>query len=119
MIKYLFVSIVIVPLIEYIIHRGLHIIKNKTHKNHHIEVYQDRNKIEYLPLIIAFVCYNIKWNLVCFGFLQYWLIHTLIHFYPRFLPKFIVDNHIRHHNNHWKCFAVSNPYIDILFGTNI
>ena len=114
----LFTAIILTPIVEYTIHLGLHLIKNKTHKNHHTEVHTNNNRIERLPLIIAYICLYMRYYIIGFGFLQYWMIHSLIHFYPQYLPKYIVRHHLNHHKNPSVCFAICAPCIDVLFGTD-
>ena len=117
MLSTIFHIIVTIPLFEYGIHYGLHLIDNNTHKAHHIENHKKKNKIEkYILLAIPPLLYS-KWHpevlrVLCIGIFQYWLVHTLIHFYPNYLPTIIVNHHITHHNKPNCNYAISNPYID-------
>tara|TARA_R110002096_G_scaffold387285_2_gene581452 strand:+ start:883 stop:1257 length:375 start_codon:yes stop_codon:yes gene_type:complete len=116
----LFHITITIPLFEYGIHYALHMINNKTHKEHHIENHNKKNKIEkYILWVIPPLLYSelTVLRVLSLGLFQYWLVHTLIHFYPKYLPKMIVNHHITHHNNPNCNYAVSNPYIDIIFRT--
>lgn len=114
----LFTSLILAPFTEWAIHYELHLYKNEKHKNHHIKYYNNSTTVELYPVIILPILYYTEFYLICIGILQYWIVHSLIHFAPQFLPKIIVNHHIKHHNNPNICFAICNPYIDTLCGTN-
>ena len=119
MLSTIFHIVITIPLFEYGIHYILHKIDNKTHKEHHVEYHNNENSIEkhliwILPQLYYFECY-----LIMIGLTQYLIIHTLIHFYPNYLPKIIVNHHVVHHSKPNCNYAISNPYIDYLFGTNL
>jgi len=118
-IKTIFELTFITPFYEYFIHYGLHKYKSKTHKNHHIEFFNNDIKFEYwlLPLIGLFYYYE-NYHLM-FGTSQYMFIHTISHKYPHLLPNYLKHHHELHHLNKDSNLCVSSKLPDYLFSTLI
>ncbi len=120
MIEFFLNIIFTLPLIEYGIHYAFHLTHNKTHRDHHIEFKNKTNDIELYPLLLIPTFYYLEYYYLLIGIVNYWIIHTSIHFYPKILPKFIVNHHLNHHNkNGNRNYAVSNPFIDYIFKTEL
>ena len=117
MFYYIFNLIITCPIIEWIVHSSMHDYNNVFHYNHHIEVRRKTNEKEYYLLLLIYFFYLTEWNILCMTTVQYLVNHTLIHFYPQYCFKGILQHHLNHHTYNNYNFAVSNPYIDTIFGT--
>ena len=107
----------ITPFYEYFIHQALHSTNSTTHKNHHIDYWNDKIEIEYwiLPLITFF--YYIENYHLLLGLIQYFILHTISHNAPELLPSSLKNHHEIHHNHRDWNLCVSSTFPDYIYGT--
>ena len=108
--------LVLGPIAEWATHLFLHKTNNFIHNNHHENYNNNEVTVEIFPLVISYVAYIYGYNFVVYGYIRYWIVHSLIHFYPEYLPK-LTKHHLTHHKYKNYNFAVSSIWPDYLFGT--
>ena len=125
MIKYIFIFF-FSPLIEWYIHKLLHIVDNYIHEAHHSLVSSNNFKnftniynIETWPAILITICLYTEYYLISFGLLKYWIFHTIIHFYTLENSYFndLKQHHLLHHKYKKYNLAVSATWPDKLMNT--
>ena len=112
----IFFCLIISPIGEWVAHYILHSINNKRHFIHH-----ERHRLnivtpEKTPLIISAFAYYFGYYYIVFGFMRYWIVHTLIHFYPEYVPR-LTEHHNTHHQYSKYNLAVSSIWPDMIFRT--
>ena len=107
----------IAPIIEWLIHYGIHrppVLQ--FHKKHHIAFYQKKDLVEVWTIpVILFLSY-LTFYLTALGFFKYLVVHNMIHYYPEKIPK-LSRHHFKHHLDPTCNFAVSSTLPDKIFNT--
>ena len=114
---YLFNILVTNPLIEWVIHYGMHKYKIEYHHHHHIQVHHNQTEKEYYFLLIIPTLYYSNYISLSIGALNYVATHTAIHFYPKFVDSELLEHHSVHHKHPNYNFSVTSVFPDILMNT--
>ena len=119
---YWFTFFFIFPIFEWAIHYSLHYFEERVHKNHHINITENRIDksiriyYEIWPLLPIIVCVYNTFYIGALYFSKYYIIHTLIHFYPSSIPS-LANHHNTHHIYSKYNFCVTNIWPDKIFKT--
>jgi len=107
------------PLLEYGVHRVVHIYHIQYHHDHHriwsatlYKKYNGDAHVRYFIIILFIMRYYIP----AIALLKYEVTHTLAHIYPN---NYLYRHHFWHHQYSNKNFAFSAVWPDKLFGTFI
>jgi sterol desaturase/sphingolipid hydroxylase (fatty acid hydroxylase superfamily) len=109
------------PLNEYYAHILLHKYEMRNHKRHHINYHKSlkdktKLKIEKWPFVAFIIANLISFDIMSYGFLIYFVNHTIIHLKPHWMPK-VSKHHVIHHKYNDCNYCVSTRWPDYLLGT--
>mmetsp|Transcript_29441 Transcript_29441/g.80517 ORF Transcript_29441/g.80517 Transcript_29441/m.80517 type:complete len:386 (-) Transcript_29441:51-1208(-) len=125
-------TVMINPMVEYVVHRQLHAFHVRGHLEHHVKFWvttfaeanhlaiDDHAVFEAWPYVLALIAYPFgPLRAVCFGLLQYALFHQLCHDAPWLVPG-TSEPHMRHHAHADVNYCISLPaslhWPDLIFG---
>jgi len=109
---------VVQPLLEYWVHRAVHVLNVQWHRVHHRSYrrgtywsYRGRRTVRLAVLLLAYV----GWYTAALMVLKYELAHIMVHRMPRL--RYWHRHHFLHHTNPDVNFGFSAMWPDRLFGT--
>ena len=101
------------PVIEYCIHKSLHIIGNHYHRDHHIQITKKENDRELWIFFFLFPAIYYEKYYICIGLTRYYIGHYIIHNFGHLYPS-LTAHHMEHHRNPKINFCVTGIYPDTI-----